>query len=216
MICLSIAESDMAAISNALAAGNYDLAEIRLDQARLSKKEVEKIFTGNGKLIATCRPGAFNEEDRRDMLSWAISAGAAYVDIEVESSDEFKTHLIELARKNNCRIIISYHNYEKTPDERELWQIVDWCFDSGADIAKIACAVNSSQDNARLLSLYNSERPLISIGMGRRGAFTRLAGLFMGAPFTYASLAAGKETAEGQINKEQLLELTERIKSVGI
>lgn len=49
-----------------------------------------------------------------------------------------------------------------------------------------------------MLSLYESRKNVIALGMGPLGVITRIAAPFLGAPLTYASLAPGKETAEGQ------------------
>ena len=81
--------------------------------------------------------------------------------------------------------------------------------ETGADIIKIATSAMNYSDNAKLLSLYNIKEssqlvPVIAIGMGEIGKITRIAALFSGAPFTYASFEAGKETAEGQIEKSDL------------
>jgi 3-dehydroquinate dehydratase type I len=74
----------------------------------------------------------------------------------------------------------------------------------GADIAKIACHVHSFTDCARILSLYQKKREIIAFGLGKMGTFTRIASLFLGAPFTYAALAPGKETADGQLDRQRL------------
>ena len=40
--------------------------------------------------------------------------------------------------------------------------------------------------------------------MGNKGRITRIAAPLLGSPFTFASLSKGKETAEGQIEKDIL------------
>ena len=40
--------------------------------------------------------------------------------------------------------------------------------------------------------------------MGNKGRITRVAAPLLGSPFTFASLSKGKETAEGQIEKDTL------------
>jgi len=144
----------------------------------------------------------------------AIEAGAAFVDVEVESDDEYKNTIVEKARSAGCRIIVYYHNFEKTPQRVELEHILNWCFGSGADIAKIACRVNSEKDNARLLGLLNETRSLVVAGIGDKGKISRVVAPLLGSPFTYASLIAGKETAEGQIDKETLKRIFQTLKDV--
>ena len=212
MICISIAEPTLELIFKAIE--NEELAEIRLDLIDLSEKEIETLFSQNIKLIATCRPGKYSDNKRKTILKRSIEAGAAYVDIELEATDDFKTEIVTFAKKKNCKVIISYHNYDNTPPKGELEQVVDWCFECGADIAKIVCKVNHISDNARLLSLYEQDKEIIAFGMGEKAKFTRIAAPFLGAPFTYASVSMGKETADGQIDKTMLAKLLEMLENV--
>lgn len=202
MVCVSLAEKNT---NNCLKAmRGLEFAEIRLDKMKVTDMDVETLFSQKLKLIATCRPGSYDEETRKRLLEKAIDAGAAYVDIEVEASDEFKDGILSKARAKGCKVIISYHNFERTPKKAELEHIVDWCFESGADIAKIACKVNSEQDNARLLGLLDSEKALVIVGMGKKGRITRIIAPLLGSAFTFASLSKGNETAEGQIDIARL------------
>lgn len=202
MICVSIAEKTAERCLQALK--KVDFAEIRIDKMAVGIEDVKRIFSHHPKLIATFRPGIADDKRRKELLSAAIEAGAAFVDVEVEASDEYKKAIVGMARTAGCKMIISYHNFEKTPQKAELEHIIECCFASGADIAKIACRVNSEKDNARLLGLLCESRPLLVMGMGDIGKISRIVSPFLGSPFTYASLQAGKETAEGQIDKDSL------------
>lgn len=212
MICVSIAEPTVMKCLEVLE--NFDFAEIRLDQISAEAREMKKIFSLPKKLIATCRPGTMDDEKRNTLLTAAIAEGAALVDIEIEAETEFRKEIIAKARQSGCQVIISYHNYEKTPMRTELKQRVKSCFDAGADITKIACQVHSSSDNARLLGLLEEERPLVVTGMGEKGKVCRLLAPLLGSPFTYASPEAGKETAPGQIDVHTLRDLLQRIENV--
>lgn len=215
MICVSIAEPDVEKCIEALA--GLEMAEIRLDKVKLGVGDarntaIKKIFSQPLKLIATCRPGSFSEEDREKIIIEAIEAGALFVDVEVEEKDEYKKKVVQKARARGCKVIISFHDYKKTPSAAELSQIVDWCFQSGADIAKIACMVHTDRDNARLLGLLDNEHKMVVIGMGVKGKITRIVAPMLGSVFTFASLEKGKETAEGQMTKD---ELEQKIRHLG-
>ncbi len=215
MICVSIAESTAEGCIRALR--GLELAEIRmdaLDPAELNPENIRRIFSLPMKLIAACRPGIRDDEQRRDALMRAIDSGAAYVDLEVEADDDLKAVVAARARGKGCKVIVSYHDFKKTPPSEELRQIVEWCFQSEADIAKIACMANSEKDNARLLGLLDIGRPLIVIGMGERGRLTRVVAPLLGGVFTYASSAEGRETAPGQIDKGRLERLMEELKGI--
>jgi len=201
-ICVSLAETTWEACRKALE--TVEFAEIRLDITSCSLAQVRKLFSLPRSLVATFRPKKADDETRRLMLETAIASGADYVDLESDADPAFRSHLIRCAREKDCRIIISFHDFVRTPPRMELRRIIDECRGAGADIVKIACRVDSPSECARLLSLYEDESDLISLGMGSRGWFTRPAALWLGAPFTYAALAAGKETAEGQIDIETM------------
>ena len=130
-----------------------DMAEIRIDLAGFSNEEIKKVFSRRKKLIATCRPGKIKDDDRMEMLKIAIESGATYVDIEYEAPEDYKNDLIDFAHKHQCDVIISYHNYDMTPELEELEKIVHDCYAQGADLAKIATHVNVNRDNSKILSL---------------------------------------------------------------
>lgn len=211
MVCLSIA--DVTADEAVSILEKVELAELRLDRIDFKRKDLERLFTTKAGTIVTCRRSEkMSEDERRDIIIEAIEKGASMVDVEVENSDDFKDDIIKSAKKNKCTAIVSCHDYEKTPVMRELEQILNWCFESGADIAKIACQANSKEDAARLLALYSFGRPLISIGMGDAGKITRIAAPLLGAPFTYASAEDAKKTAPGQIEAEKIEAIIKMIK----
>jgi 3-dehydroquinate dehydratase-1 len=208
LICVSLREPDQAAFVRALESLPADMAEIRLDGARLSAEEVESIFSRPMSLIAAFRPTeGVSDEERAAILGAAVRAGARFVDIELESAPRFGGALIPSARARSCKIIISHHDDIATPDRPRLEELVEACFAAGADIAQIACRVRTRTDCARLLSLYDSGRPVIALGMGRQGLITRVAAPLLGAPFTYASADGGRPTADGQIEWARMRDL---------
>lgn len=205
MICVSVAESTP---EKALAAlDGIPFAEIRLDRMRTAEKGVAWIFSRHPRLIATCRPGRIPDAGRLSLLRAAVAAGAAYIDVEVEAGAAYKRALARAARAVGCKVIVSHHDLARTPSRDALLRIVDRCFSSGADIAKIACLVRSPKDNARLLGLLADERALVVVGLGKQGALTRVMGPLAGGCFTFASRARGKETAGGQVPYKDLLRL---------
>jgi len=144
------------------------------------------------------------EARRRRLLLAAVEAGAAFADIEIEADPRFRDRLVRAAHSRNCRVIVSYHDYRRTPPRPELEAVVSRAFQAGADIAKIACRVRETLDNARLLGLLDLGLPLVVVGMGRRGRLTRIAAPFLGSLFTYASAGKGEGTADGQMDAASL------------
>lgn len=202
MICASIGEKNVEKCMECI--GRVEMAEIRIDLSGLKNEDIKRVFSCGKKLIATCRPGKINDEDRKDMLKIAIGSGATYVDIEYEAPPEWKNDLIDFAHKHQCDVIISYHNYDRTPELDELEKIVHDIYAQGADLAKIATHVNMNRDNSKILSLYKAPGRLVAVGMGDLGRISRVVAPFLGAEFTYASLNDSSTTAPGQISYEKL------------
>ncbi len=205
MICVSLAEESLDACFAALR--NIDFAEIRLDKMNLSADDTRMLFSAHRRLIATCRPGSMDDERRKRLLIAAIDAGAAYVDVEVDSHQAFRDYVVSRARSRGCTVIVSFHDYEKTPRRRELEASVTECLRARADIVKISTMVRSARDNARLLGLLDRPEKIVVIGMGEMGRITRIVAPLLGSPFTFASASPGRETAEGQIDEATLRNL---------
>ena len=207
MICVSAGKTKFTDLTELLR--TEELIEIRIDMNDFSDQEMKKIFSSPAKTIATCRPGKFSEPERIRKLEIGIESGADFVDLELESKKNSFVQIVRTAKKHNCSIIISHHNFHGTPPVPELKKIFREAADLGADIVKIASRINTPSDNVRLLSLYHliEDHPapsLITIGMGEMGKITRVAAPFLGSPFTYASAGKGKETAAGQIEDQDL------------
>ncbi len=215
MICVSLAASSADEILKLLE--KLEFGEIRLDLCGLSLDEVRRVYSSARiPLVATCRPGTLPDAERYEQLLAAIDSGAAYVDIEIANPPEIIEKIVARAREKACRVIISYHNYKETPMKLVLQQAIDEAFDYGADIAKLVCRTRSIQDCSRLLSLYELRKNILALGLGELGApLTCIAAPRLGAPFTYAALAPGKETVEGQPDYETLRSVLVLLKSPG-
>lgn len=205
MICVAISDKDHRKCIATLT--KVQMAEIRLDLTEFDNDAIDAVFAQEVPLVATCRPDNMSEQDQYFKLRRAIEAGANYVDIEYEAPEAQREALIEIARKHNCKVIISYHNYDETPGLRELYKIVDECYEKGGDIAKIATMVNSSSDSGKILSLYSVGKPMIAIGMGEQGKATRVMAPFLGAEFTFAAQDGEEGTAPGQIPYSDMITL---------
>ncbi|MDD3990504.1 MAG: type I 3-dehydroquinate dehydratase [Bacteroidales bacterium] len=205
MICLSIKESGLAKVQEALSKSN--LAEIRLDHTNLTRIETVLLFRNKRDLIATCRLYDLPEEECRRRLLWAIMAsrikkskGKRYLDIEFDAPSSYREELVSMAKKRGFSIIISYHNYSGTDSFERLSEIVNLSADMGADIVKVVTTPKSIQEATRVLKLYKESGnvKLVAFCMGPPASFTRILSLYLGAPFGYASLDKGKESADGQ------------------
>ena len=159
MICTSIKDKDFEQIKVILADPAIEMAEIRLDLCPIAVEDIKELF-GNAKkpLVATCRFSADNAWER---LKSAIEAGAMFADLELFEDEGDKDaglvekEFTELCRKNGTGIIRSYHNFKGTPALAALKKKVRKCFESGADIAKIATTARNFKDSCTIDSLYD-------------------------------------------------------------
>lgn len=202
MICVSIQGKSLQQIYSILDREDVEMAEIRLDLCRLSEEEREELFSTTDKpLIATCRmDGRYSAEEAEEMLLQAIEDGAAYADLEIEAPAQVSRRVTAAARKAGVCLIRSWHDFMGTPADEALAGMAHKCGEAGADVVKIVTTAASIEDARRVGALYGlfPEGGLVAFCMGEAGRESRLDALKLGAPFTYAALAAGECTAPGQ------------------
>lgn len=217
-VCVVIAKSTLAQALKA--ARCSDLAEVRIDLCEFTDDELARLFRTCGNLIATCRTDGLSEAEAERRLEIAIHSGARFLDLDISTSQAMRKRLISLARRKHCTVIVSYHNFKKTPSRTMLEKIIAKAKACGAAIVKIACVMNAETDGARLLGLLDHgardsrlrqgsgglavPRPLIITGMGKRSAVTRVAAPLLGSFATYVSLKRGKESAPGQLTLAEM------------
>ena len=173
-----------------------------------------------------CRPVAEGgrwddgESRRRMVLLEAVKRGFDYVDVE------YRSDFMDVAMEKSGRgLIVSYHDLEGTPED--LDGLYARMCERGADVVKIAVTPRSVADVGRLLQLASrvsagGGKPLVAIAMGPLGVVTRLVGGRYGAPFLYASAAAGAESASGQLPADvmtdvyRVREVTETTRVYGV
>jgi len=134
-----------------------------------------------------------------------VSPHSDYTDIEL-SSQGLLSKVRDIVKSSGKRLIISYHNFELTPANYILKEVLRSARRWGADIVKISVKANSYEDTARLLCLGKGEEgEKILIAMGEYGRVSRIAGFIFGSTISYAFL--GSAVAPGQLPLEKLIEL---------
>jgi len=183
-----------------------DLMEIRLDYLR-DFEELDKIVKATSlPLIATNRQyeqggrRRQNEDQRVRALLDAAKLGFQYVDVELTTSALRST--IEKLREKGSGVMVSFHDFKGTPNLTEMEKIVRSEMEVGADICKLITTANEAVDNVPCLLLnWNMSKitKVICFAMGEKGTVSRALAPIFGAPFTYASVEEGRETASGQL-----------------
>jgi len=195
--CVCIAENSLdeniIAIKKAVENG-ANLIELRLDKMK-SVDNLQKIIKSSKV------PVIVTDRCNKNNLNLGIESGCNYVDIELETNSNLKKAIIKKAKAKKCKVILSTHDFEKTPSNKRLLDILNQQIAEGADIGKIVTKANSLNDCNNLLRLISKAKkknfPLIAFALGDLGRFTRIIAPLIGSPFTYTTL-------EGQIEPGQL------------
>jgi len=194
-----------------------DLIEARIDLLEtISEKSVKSFLDTIADFgffcIATVRPiwegGSFkkDEEERFSIFHNIVSHPAvAAVDIELRAEAILK-RTITLAKANGKKVIISYHDFEKTPEKEVIEEIFKKGEKLKADIVKCAFKANSYKDVADTAAIMkNIAFPKIFMLMGDKGSISRVDGFIFGSLLTYTFI--GEAVAPGQIELEELVKL---------
>jgi 3-dehydroquinate dehydratase-1 len=150
--------------------------------------------------IGTIRETDFNRNSRLQFFQ-AVVPFVDCVDIELGTpiSEEI------LACSKGKTILVSEHNFEKTPSDDVLHSMVDKAMLQGADIVKIAVMARSTADVTRLLRFTEDCKvPLVTIAMGPLGRVSRVIAPLFGSLFTYGFIH--RPVAPGQLSVEKLAE----------
>lgn len=162
-------------------------------------------------LIFTCRrpeegglQQAWNSIDRLELIERvAASRHVHFIDTELGNDDDYVEAIAAICAENSVKLILSYHNFQQTPDEKVILDNLLKAERAGADIAKIAVTPNCYTDVLTLLSATNRARidhlqiPMITISMGLTGVVSRIAGGLFGSDITFAT--AARASAPGQL-----------------
>lgn len=191
-----------------------DMVELRIDQFSnldieyvVEKAKVVKKYDLG--MIATVRSkdegGTDIPDEDRIKIFEAVVEYADILDVEL-TSKSINRKVVELAKDEGKLSLISYHDFEKTPENEEIQEIIDASAQLGADIIKYAFKINNVDDIRRLMCVTakNSHRKLVAVGMGELGKITRVAGFFFGSVLTYTYI--GRAFAPGQIEAGKLIE----------
>ena len=213
--CVSIGEKNPKILKNVLkkALLKSDFAEIRFDYLKKADIPIvlEDIKKSLSRCVCTLRPrsegGVFigKEDERRLILRLIAEYNPFLLDVEFNAIQKDKK-LASYLRKTKCKLLISWHDFKKTPNESQLRSKFNKMA-KFSDIVKIVTVANSVSDASRLLSLYSikSENETIAFCMGEQGKFSRILCLHLGSPFTYVSL--GKAIAPGQFSLREIKSL---------
>ncbi|MBJ7571181.1 type I 3-dehydroquinate dehydratase [Bacillus halotolerans] len=136
-----------------------------------------------------------------------------FIDIELFSGEANVEALVSLAGENGVYVIMSNHDFQKTPAKDEIISRLRKMQELGAHIPKIAVMPKDAGDLLTLLdATYTmktkyADRPMITMSMAGTGLVSRLSGEVFGSACTFG---AGEEaSAPGQIPVSELRNVLE-------
>ena len=207
-----------------------DMVEVRIDYlgklepkafAEATKKAYEA--AGDKIVLVTLRNGTdggpFIADDKYygEVYRAVIAEGKAdVIDIELFRDADMVRELVKAAHSKGIKVIISDHEFKFTPDEGEIIRRLLLEEEFGADILKLAVMAFSPEDALRVMTAtakmrhYYTDRPMLTMAMGKWGVLTRITGEGFGSDLTFASVG-GKASAPGQIPAEECLSVLETL-----
>ncbi len=188
-----------------------DIVEVRLDQIGQTEdwltlsREIESSGTP---VILTTRirseGGKWPDDDKSRLR--VIREGLTYLSaIDVEFKSDLMAQVCMDATAMKKPVIVSFHDFDKTPPFEELKTIAAKAAKPGT-IVKISTMVKNNADIATLQKLLDCglDFPICIIGMGAFGTKTRVTFPAQGSCLTYGYLDT--PSAPGQLSAETLSE----------
>ncbi|MCX6821776.1 MAG: type I 3-dehydroquinate dehydratase [Candidatus Aenigmarchaeota archaeon] len=212
LLCTVLEENVESTIESAKKAfeNGADCIELRIDKLKDNSMIKEVIKKIEEPKLLVCRPkdwdGFFegSEGDRVERLLIAIENGADAVDVELKTPYNLREKIIKKAKQKGIPVLIAYENFEKTPTNEELLNILKEEQKLGADIAKFAVIAKDYNDMIRVLQVVLEAKkfldiPFVAIAMGKFGSASRSLSCVLGSSMTYCTVEKGKEGAPGQL-----------------
>ncbi|EDS78312.1 3-dehydroquinate dehydratase, type I [Clostridium botulinum C str. Eklund] len=140
------------------------------------------------------------------------------IDIELFNEEESILELIKIAHDEDVKVIMSNHDFEKTPPKEEIISRLLRMQKLGADVTKIAVMPKCSSDVLTLLEATNemktkyAECPFITMSMEGIGMISRISGEIFGSAATFG--ASKKASAPGQLQVKELKKILNVVHNV--
>ncbi|MFS2223175.1 type I 3-dehydroquinate dehydratase [Pantoea sp. B65] len=229
LICVPLVGRTLAAISEdarQLAELQADLIEWRVDHYEAVEDVAQvKAALQQIRAILPQVPLLFTFRSKKEGGEYALSDDAYFnlnstiarsglvdlIDVELFNDESRIRTLIAQAHEAGVKVIMSNHDFHKTPEKAEIIARLCRMQELGADLPKIAVMPQSPQDVLVLLDAtitmkqQHATRPLITMSMGKTGVISRLAGEVFGSAMTFG--AARQASAPGQIAVASLREM---------
>ncbi|MCF7836340.1 type I 3-dehydroquinate dehydratase [Candidatus Gracilibacteria bacterium] len=150
----------------------------------------------------------FGDKKRIEILKLAAKVGVDFVDADLNLPVALLRDL-----KKSCtqtKMILSFHDFEKTPKIERLQKMTEKAFRLDADVVKIATFTKSWDDCTPIFQisweLAKAKKNFLTMGMGKHGEPTRVITPLIGGLGMFAPLDKKDATAAGQLTVAELRE----------
>ena len=208
--CVVVGSSINAFLGNlAVAQSKCNFCELRVDYIKkMSKNTIDKIAENiSTNSIFTCRNvangGNFSGtiQEQKELIKYAMSLEKfAYFDIDFSQINDWKNELND--EKKPYKIILSHHDFSRCLPYQKCIKMIDKMFESGADVAKIACKINSANSiftMLKVLQKYKNENKNVIFAPMTDDKIVRVLASKYGSWTNFVCLNDKKNTARGQI-----------------
>ncbi|MBN6512221.1 type I 3-dehydroquinate dehydratase [Acinetobacter pittii] len=206
-----------------------DLAEFRIDLLSFASDtkqvialghELKKIL-GNKPMIATIRTknegGQLEISDAdygKTYQAYLKNPFMDWLDVEMFRDQKVVSDIVQKAHQKKVLIVMSNHDFQKTPSQDEIEKRLLKQDQMGANILKIAVMPKSKQDvftlmNATLKVSQQTTKPLLTMSMGQLGTISRVATANMGGSYSFGMI--GQASAPGQIDVTKLKQILQTV-----
>ena len=209
-LCLTLSADTLEENLEILRENKPDMAELRIDflDPGCAGSIAEFSRDISIPLILTCRKAVDggvwkgSDEERVDYLLNCLEGNFDYIDLE---EDETSAALAEKAAERGCRIIRSFHDFERTPEDLEERL---HAMEKLGDLVKAAVMPTGIADLLRLFQIGRRWKKdnLILLGMGDYGVPSRILASRMNSFLTFCS-PRGKSAAPGHMSPDVLRDI---------
>ncbi len=209
-LCVSISDKSINFAKNKFWDSRF-LLELRLDL--MSYKHTKDFYACPAYIIITCKDN--NEKKCLSIYRDFIKHKKPFaVDIEFNylKNTEWKL-FFDFIKNNNIKSILSFHNYNNTPDYKELADIYKQIFSAKSDFIKIVTTGQTIKDLQIIEKLYDdtNDNNLIAFLMGYKALESRINAIKKNAPWIYVAPTQDITTALNQPDYYTVKKLLETI-----
>ena len=197
-----------------------DRTERLLEELRTVLHDMPLLFTYRTKAEGGASPEEISQGEISPEEYAAINLHAAgtglvdIIDLELGMGKELAHRVQVVTRETGCHLLLSSHDFEKTPSAEEMKRRYEQMEAWGADILKLAVMPHTTEDLLTLLTVCkNASRaathPVVGIAMGSLGLESRICSEAFGSAMTFGCLE--KTSAPGQMDVETLAGILQAI-----